>query len=183
MIDFFRNMSFPRAVIVVSLLASCALGYFVREKTTRLAEIESELARVPDLVTDIQRLGVELTQYQEVANGDTVGADGDFDPYIRGIAASPFVGIGQLLVNPSQRNPAKDIEDRIYSIKPAQKTQKYHQSKIGNFLYKLEADSRRVKVTRFKLTPFKKVNPGEVGQDQWTFEITITSRSQVAPAG
>ena len=182
MLDFFRNMTFPRAVIVISLLASCVLGYFVYEKTTRLDEIHNELDLVPNLVTEIQRLGVELTQYQEVANGDTVGSDGDFDPYIRAIAASEFVQLGQLIINPSRRNPAKDIEDRIYVIKPAQKTQKYHQSKIGNFLYKLEADSRRVKVTHFKLSPFKKVSPGEVGADQWTYEVTITSRSQIAPS-
>jgi len=181
MLNFFRNMSFPRAVILVSLVASCVLGYFVREKTQRLDEVHSELKKVPALVTEIQQLGIELTQYQDIANTDNVGSDGDFDPYIRATGADPFVQIGQLSVSPSQRNPEKDIVDRIYTIKPAQKTQKYHQSKIGNFLYKLEADSRRVKVTRFKLTPFKKVNPGEVGSGQWTFEATITSRSRVAP--
>ena len=176
--DFFGNMNFPRAVIIVSLLASAVLGYFVRERTDRLAQIHEELRRVPELVKSIQQLGITHTQYQEAAAGKAGVSDNDYDPYIRRIAADDLVGIGQVQIDPSKKK-SKDTEDRIYKIKPAQKNQKYYRAKIGNFLYKLETDSRRVKVTRFKLTPHKKLKPGDVGNDQWTFEATITSRMQI----
>ena len=77
------------------------------------------------------------------------------------------------------RNPSKDVKDWIYKIKPFNKNKRLTRSRIGNFFYKLEADSRRVKVTSIKLTPFKKIKPGEVGEDVWTFECAITSRSQI----
>lgn len=177
MSDFFRQMNFPRAVILVSLLASVVMGWFVYEKTARLEEVHGELERVPAVVREIQRLGIELQQYEDIS-GPGTEADFDYDPYIRSIAAAPRVGIGQVRIDPSQRDYSRDVEDRTYQIRLQNKTQKYHQSKIGNFLYKLESDNRRVKVTRLKLTPAETVRPGEIGRDSWTFEAAITERRQ-----
>ena len=179
---FLRNMNFPRAVIFVSFTASAVLGYFVYEKRSRLAEIERELYEVEHtLAKEIQQMGIELAQYQELGTGSTTGAEFDFDPYIRSIAATEtLVEIGEVEISPLRKNPSKDVQDSIYKIKPFNKNKRLTRSRIGNFLYKLEADSRRVKVTSLKLTPFKKVKPGEVGEDVWTFEASITSRSQVS---
>jgi hypothetical protein len=181
-IDFFRHMNFPRAVILLSLMASAVLGYFVYEKKARLAEIERELALVRTKVAkEIQQMGIELAQYQELGTGSTTGAEFDFDPYIRSIAATEtLVEIGEVEISPTTKSPSKDVKDSIYKIKPFNKNKRLTRSRIGNFLYKLEADSRRVKVTSLKLTPFKKIKPGEVGEDVWTFEAAITSRSQVS---
>ncbi len=67
---------------------------------------------------------------------------------------------------------------RTGSCAPAEKTQRFTLGQIGNFLYKLEADSRRVKVTYFKIQPFEKVAPGQVGKDAWNFEAELTTRGK-----
>ena len=36
-----------------------------------------------------------------------------------------------------------------------------------------------VKVTSINLTPAKKVKPGEIGDDRWTFEAEVMSRSKL----
>ena len=98
-----------------------------------------------------------------------------------GIAADDeLVGIGQVKIDPTTRSPGKDIEDKIYKIRPANKNQRYDRKRVGNFLYKLEAESRRVKVTSLDLRPADNLKPGEIGDDRWTFEASITSRSQTS---
>lgn len=179
MSDFFRNMTFPRLVVLFSLVASAVLGYFVWVKGERLEEVQRELARTPELVKEIQELGIELTNYQEVARGEILkGEDLDFETYIRTIAADPRVEIGQLDLSPREQPQAGGIVDRVYTIKPDNPNQRYHRSRIGNFLYKLEAESRRVKVTRLALRPKGRLKPGELGDDLWSFEAEITMRTK-----
>ncbi len=180
MSDFFRNMNFPRAVIVVSLLVSAVLGYFVKEKTDRLAEILVELERTPDLVREIQELGIEVDQYQELAKGSGDLDETDFTTFIRVTAADDLAGIGELEIIPSEKSPRSDIRDQMYKIRPAERSQKYSLSTLGNFLFMLEDNNPRLKVTHIKLDPFQNLKPGQVGNDQWKFEATVTARSQVA---
>lgn len=179
MIDFFRNLNFPRAVILVSLVASCVLGYLLAQRAARLDEIQSELRRTPQLVQEIQNLGIELDQYQQLAKGSNSLDTSDFSTFIRKTAATNVVGIGEVEVIPDERSPARDIVDKTYKIRPATRNQSYVRAKIGNFLYKLEADNPRLKVTDVQMTPAQKIRPGEVGDDRWTFEATVTARAQV----
>ena len=176
--DFFRNMNFPRAVILLSLIASAVLGWFVYEKTNRLTAVQKELRAVPELARSIQQLGIELEQLQGDDSGAGVGQEDQFDPYIRETAASAVVGIGQVKIDPSKRDYNATVVDNIYKIRLANKNQRYHRSKIGNFLYKLEAENRRVRVTSLKLTPYPAIKPGELGTDTWIFEAEITSRQK-----
>ena len=175
---FFGNLNFPRVVILLSLIASGVLGWMVYERSARLAQVEADLTRVPQLVKDIQELGFKLTDLQELASGSEGGEDFDFDPFIRRTAADGFVGIGQVKIDPRTDDYTREVVDRIYKIRLASKNQRYNRGRIGNFLYKLEADNRRVKVTNLKLTPFESIKPGEIGADQWQFEASITSRTQ-----
>lgn len=180
--NFFATMTFPRGVILVSLLASVALGVLVYRRTARLSEIERELRTVPKLIKEIQQLGIEYTNLEQIASGEIVkGVQLDFETYIRQQAGDKMVEIGQVDTTPSPpRSFTAGVEDRVFKIKPANTTQRYQRSRIGNFLYKLEADSRRVKVTSLKLNPSnKRLKPGEVGDDLWTFEAAITVRSKI----
>lgn len=179
MIGFFRNLNFPRGVILVSLLASCGLGWLVYQRTQQLEEIQRDLELVPGLVQDIQKLGIELNNYQEIASGEILkGEDYDAETYIREIAADENVNVGQVKTTPSLKSPYRDVVDRIYKIQPDGRNPHYTRLQIGNFLYKLEADSRRVRVTSLKLTPSSKLKPGEIGDDNWTFEAAITTRDK-----
>ena len=57
--------------------------------------------------------------------------------------------------------------------------QRSRRASIANFLFTLEQDSRRVKVTSIRIDPFAKLKPGELGGDEWTFEAEITSRRKI----
>ncbi len=182
MINFIRNMTFPRGVILVSLVASIVLGILVFQKSLQLRKIEQDLKAVPALIAEIQKLGIEYTNLQQIASGEIIrGEQLDFETYIRSQAADPMVEIGQVRTAPSIKTYTRDVEDRVFKIQPNNRNQRYQRSRIGNFLYKLEADSRRVKVTSLKITPFGKIKPGEVGDDFWTFEAAITVRTRVEP--
>ena len=173
-------LNFPRVVIILALTLSGVLGWLVYERSSRLDQIQAELRMVPNLVRDIQKLGIELNNYQEAASGEILkGEDYDAETYIREIAADPKVNIGQVRTQPSTKSPYSDVEDRIYKIQPDTRNPRFTRSMIGNFLYKLEADSRRVRVTSLKLTPANKIKPGEIGDDIWTFEAAITTREKV----
>ena len=178
--SFLRGMSFPRVVFIVSVLASAVLGWFVYQRTQRLRQVERELARVEEVIKEIQEDAIFLDKLMKIADGEVLKGDQD-DPetYIRSVAAADRVSVGQVNTTVSKRSPERQIEDRIYTIKPANKNQRYHRSQIGNFLYKLESDSRRVKVTSLRITPFGKLKAGEIGNDEWVFETDITTRSKV----
>jgi hypothetical protein len=182
---FFARMSFPRAVILFCTLGSVALGVLVWLRAQRLAEVKEELARVPEIVREIQTDAYRLDDLQRSADSEKFKAQSEPLTYIQGIGAEKNVNMGQLKIDSSDKTPARGIEDKIYKISPDTKAQKYPRLQIANFLYRLEEASRRVKITRLKLTPFEKVSPGEVVKDQWTFEADLTTRTKLdtAPTG
>ena len=82
---------------------------------------------------------------------------------------------------PEQRS--KTVVDKVYRIKSDARERSFQRPRIANFLYTLEFDSRRVKVTSLKLSPSnKRLKPGEIGDDLWTFEAALTVRSKTAEA-
>lgn len=173
---FLAAMTFPRWVILVSLLGSCALGWIVWQKTTRLEQVQRELAQVKPLVREIQENALRLNALQQAADKEGLKGESDPELYIRRVAQQEHVNIGQVVITPRTTTPVRGVEDRHYGIRPANRSESFRRGNIGNFLYKLEDDSRRVKVTELKLTPVARVKPGEIGPDDWTFEATITSR-------
>lgn len=175
--DFFANMNFPRAVIVVSLLASVVLAYLLLDYRGRLDEMNVQKLSIKGDIRGIQERALQLDSLQTTASGDKIlGAENNLEMYIRSACTNEAIGLGQVETIPTTSTVSKEIEDRKIRIRPANKTARYRRGQIGNFLYKLEADSPRIKVTTFKLTPVDKVRPGEIGQDIWTFEAEITSR-------
>ena len=180
--NFFGKMNFPRAVILLCSLGSLALGVLVFQRMQRLARVQDELRRVPNLIKEIQTDAYRLSELQRIASAEKFKTQSEPETYIATIAADDKIKIGQVEFNQSTNSPFKGVEDRVFKVKPATKTQRYYRSQIGNFLYKLESDSRRVKVTSIKLTPFKKLDPGELGTDEWVFEVELTSRAKLESA-
>lgn len=176
--SLFASMNLTRWMILLSLLASCVLGYRVWERSGRLDEVHGELAKIEGVIKEIQTRALELNELQSVADKEGLKGESDPELYIRSVAQKDQVGIGQVDTSKRKSSPAKGIEDRIYKIKPSIKNRRYHRGAIANFLYKLEADSRRVKVTSVSIEPASKVKPGEIGPDEWTFEAEITSRQR-----
>lgn len=176
------RMSFPRAVILFCSLGSLTLGVLVYLRSQRLGEVHEELRRVKDIVREIQTDAYRLDDLQTSASTEKFKAQEELESYIRAVAGEDTIKMGQLDLTRVSRTPTRGIEDKIYKIAPGTKTQHYNRGQIGNFLFKLEKDSRRVKITRLKLTPFDKIVPGEIGKDRWVFEADLTTRTKVEAA-
>lgn len=175
---FFEQMNFPRWVILIMLTASAVLAWFVSESSARLDEVELELKQTPSLAQEIQKKALRLDALQSLA--DKEGMKGETNPelYIRKIAALPNVSIGQVNVNPSRYTPFKGVDDFRYKVDPTSKTDSFSRQKIGNFLYMLEAETRKMRVTSVEIDPANRVRMGEIGGDRWTFEVQLTSRQK-----
>lgn len=176
--SFFQRLSFPRVVILVCGLGSAVFGFLVYQRTNRLAEVQAELVKVKDVVKEIQTDAYRLAELQRSASAEKFKGQDEPETYIRQVATDGNINLGQVQISSSTKTPARGLEDRVYKISPAEKSQRFTLGQIGNFLYKLEADSRRVKVTYFKIQPFEKVTPGQVGKDAWNFEAELTTRSK-----
>jgi len=182
-VNSLQRMSFPRIVILLCSLGSLAFGVLVYLRTTRLAEVHNELVTVKSVVRDIQTDAYRLAELQKAAGAENFKSQDEPETYIRKIAADDHINVGTVDIAPSTKNPARGIEDNIYKITPREKSQRFTLGQVGNFLYKLEAESRRVRVTQLKLTPYEKVTPGQVGKDAWTFEAELTTRTKVESGG
>ena len=176
--SFFQRMSFPRAVILLCSLGSLAFGVLVYLRTARLAEVHSELISVKNVVKEIQTDAYRLAELQKAASAESLKGQDEPETYIRQVAVDGAINLGQISITKGTKNPARGIEDSSYTIKPTEKTQRFTLGQVGNFLYKLEADSRRVKVTQLKLTPYEKISPGQGGKDSWNFEAELTTRTK-----
>ena len=181
--EFFTGMNFPRAVILLSFLASAALAWFdftLGERLTEYKREESTLA--PDAVKSIQEKAIKLTQLQKQRDDDGLSGQKQPTNYARTIAQNDNVRVGQVDVQPlSPDSLGNGIVDRKFTIKPVVKDKGWSKQNIGNFLYMLESNSQQVRVTRVKLTPpssSRKNKPHEIGADLWTYDIEITSRQR-----
>ncbi len=180
--EFFARMNFPRAVILFCTLGSLVMGVLVFQRHRRLSQVESELRQVRTVLKEIQTDAYRLSDLQRFASAEKFKTQSEPETYIRNIAADDRIKVGQVEISQHTNTPSRGIEDRIFKIKPQSKSQKYHRSHVGNFLFKLESDSRRVRVTSIKLNPIEKLDPGELGKDEWIFEAELTSRSKVEAA-
>jgi hypothetical protein len=176
---FFARMSFPRAVILFCTLGSVAMGVLVFDRTRRLAAVQDELRRVKEIVKEIQTDAYRLDELQRSAGAEKFGAQEELETFIRKIAADVNINMGQLDFQKRTHEPQKGVLDNICKMSPQSKAPHYNRGQIGNFLYTLERDSHRVKVTRLKLTPSDKAVAGEVGKDRWNFEAELTTRTKV----
>ena len=177
--DFFRNMNFPRAVIVLCLTSSTVLGWLVYERTQRLAEIQSELVRVERVIREVQERAMELDELQKISSENKFRDMDMAQTFIAATAADPKVKVGQVDITPKPRTPYKGVEDRIYLVRPLRKEQRFLRQQIGNFLYSLEKEGTNVKVTGIDIKPKDKPKAGEFVDDEWTFELELTSRVKV----
>lgn len=176
---FFRNMTFPRIVILLSLIGSGVLGYQYQGRAQRLDELKREVDQAPEVAREIQVLALQLQELKRKLGKENLDVLKDPDLYIRQIAQQRNVDIGGVKVDFDEKEPAKGVVDNIQTITPQDKRRGKDRTRIANFLYQLEAGSRRVRVTRFELTPVKSFKPHEIGPDNWAFEAEITSRQRI----
>lgn len=181
--SYLQQMTLARWIILVSLLASIGLGYFGWKLHSQRMELEDALAsEVPKVALDLQNLSKRHTVLNKQFERE--GLQGQADPvtYIRTIAAGQDVKIGDTTVDPPQETqPMAGVLDTRYTIKPSNRDRGFGRLNIANFLYKLESESRRMRVTKLRMEPeAKNVKPEIILEsDSWRWEAEVTSRTKI----
>ena len=181
--NFFKSLNFARVVIILCILAACPLGYFAwkqYKENTALAESLEPDGRVEKLVASIQRLSKQYSQLTRDRDADGLSGQTNPESYIRSVAWRDKIEMGDVQISPTPRPLGKDIVDRVYRVTSSKKDASFQRGKIANFLYTLEADSPRVRVTQLKLeTVDRRPAPEAIPTDEWKFEAAVTSRERV----
>lgn len=184
-----QNVSLARWIIIFSLIASAGLGFYGYRLHTRRVELELALkSRVPELAMEIQKLAKQHSSLMKQYDREGLGDQKDPQTYIRTIAAGKDVMIGDTSVDaPVETEFIKGVLDTRYTVKPSSRDRGYPRLNIANFLYKLESESRRLRVTRLRMEPeAKSVKPETILEnDSWRWEAEVTSRTKIntpAPA-
>lgn len=171
-----------RIMIVLLVLGSAFLGWMAFKQHQRIQFLRSALAPdglVPKTVASIQQNAENYANYKDRAASDQL-KDQDPSVYIRGLAGHPNINIGRVDVNMKETEAGRGISQRDYRIEPNDAKATFDRRNIANFLYKLEEDSRRVKVTSISLTPATKVDEGGRPQDLWRMTAAISMRERKA---
>jgi 2',3'-cyclic-nucleotide 2'-phosphodiesterase (5'-nucleotidase family) len=178
--SFLQKMNLARGIILFAIVGSIALGVIGWKQQKRLTDLRENLTDdTPKLVRELMRLGHQHTALKRAASKENLNAQADFQTYIRNAANKDGVEIGEIKLNGGKTPRGKDIVDDTVSITPSDRERRYERYRIANFLYALERDSRRVKVTRVKLNVADKTaKPHEIPDDTWTFEAAVTSRQK-----
>ena len=184
--SFFRDMTFARVMIVVCLLGSGVLGYFVFQNHQKIRSTSKALepgGGIEQLVRDIQRQSKEYSQLYEKKDDEKLRGQASPNTYIVKIATGDHVDIGRVDIDADEKDVTKDIVDNVYSITPTEKDFMYTRVHIANFLWSLENESRKVRVTKFKMDALNaegkpRLKPHEIPTDSWKFTCEMTSRQR-----
>jgi hypothetical protein len=178
-----QNLSLARWIIIFSVLASAGLGFYGYRLHARRVALEDALrADVPLLATEMQSLAKQHSALMRQYDREGLGSQKDPLTYIRTIAAGKDVQIGDTTVDPPVEDERiRGVLDTRYAIKPSSRDRGYPRLNIANFLYKLESESRRLRVTRLRMEPeAKSVKPETVLEnDSWRWEAEVTSRTKI----
>jgi hypothetical protein len=180
--SFFANLNLARGIILVSLLGCIVLGVLGWQRSRELADMKQNLeGGLQPLVKDLMQTAQRHTMLAKTLKDDSLGPQADLETYIRKVAAKDKVEIGNVNMTFSDEARGKTFSDRVYRIKSDTKDRTFQRLRIANFLYTLELDSRRVKVTDMKLELAEKKKPKahEVPADEWVFDAEVTSRQRI----
>lgn len=177
------NLNLARVIMLLALVGSLVLGYTGWRQYETLAEMKDDLAKgVPDLVKNLEAAGRKHTMLAKNFDKEGLKGETNLQKYAVACATDDRVEIGDVDLSPGidKNTGVKGIEDQKLDIKPKDPKRAYTRTRIANFLYRLEEQSRRVKVTdiEFSLADTK-VKHHETPEDAWTFSCQITSRRRV----
>lgn len=178
--SFFANLNLARGIILVSVIGCLVLGFLGWQRSQQLDEMRQNLdTRMQPLVKDLMQTAQRHTALSKTFKDDSLGAQADLETYIRKVAAKDKVEIGNVNMSYTPEQRSKTVVDKVYRIKSDARDRSFQRLRIANFLYTLEFDSRRVKVTDLKLEAAeRKLKPHEVPPDEWFFEAEVTSRQR-----
>jgi hypothetical protein len=175
--SFFSDMNLARWIILMSLLASAGLGFYGWTLHEERIELEGALeASVPKQAQEIQVLSLRCSKLNDELLREGLKGQNNPEEYIRNLAINSNVQLGSVRIASSQGTPRKDVVDRKYKIEPQEAKAGHKRSRIANYMWLLEQQSRRVRVTNIRLDQKGKYEPWEPSDDLWEWEIEVTSR-------
>jgi hypothetical protein len=174
------KLNLARAIILFSLVGALVLAWRGWTARTELRDLEDSLDReIPRLVEEIQKASADHSRLAGDMQGDAFLRQRNLESYILQMASKPDVAVGDLKTTPDEDVPMPGVTDEKYRIQPKDRARQYTRTQIANFMYYLEAESRRVKVTSARVELVgSKVKPHEVPPDSWSFELEVTSRQR-----
>jgi hypothetical protein len=181
---FFKSMNLARGIILAALLGSVVLLWIGLRHASRLSEMKQNYSTdVAKIAPQLAQLARKHSQLTEGLKGESLQGEANLQEYIYKVGTMDRVEVGNLDLVPSKPDPiAKGVVDKAINIRPDNRDRAFERTKIANFLYTIEAQSRRVKVTMVKIeNADRRVKPQEIPKDQWTFEAEITSRQRSEP--
>ncbi|MEZ6017619.1 MAG: hypothetical protein R3F49_21095 [Planctomycetota bacterium] len=171
-------------ILIVLLVLGCGfLGWTAYNQQQRLTYLRGALAAdglVPKTVASIQQSAELYSTYKDRGASDKLQGE---DPrvYISARAGHPRVMIGRVDITPGREaDVTRGVVDRPYRIEPNDRKASFNRANIANFLYKLEEDSQRVKVTYIDMKPATKTPEGERPVDLWQLTAGISTREKKA---
>jgi hypothetical protein len=178
--SFFANMNLARWIIVASVAGTLVLAFTGWKLHSRRVELERALeVAVPNRALALQ---VQARRYSKLyKEAEREGLKGQADPesYIRTLASDEHVALGQVeVIRARESTPRKGVADRKYTIRPQSRDRGFPRDRIANFMWKLESESRRVRVTMAQLDPEKPLKPHEHPTDSWKWTVEVTSRQK-----
>ncbi|MBK7878505.1 MAG: hypothetical protein IPJ77_22850 [Planctomycetes bacterium] len=179
---FLQKLNFARVMMLVALLFSAVLAYTGWNQYETLSELKQDLeTRMPETAKGLEAAGRRHTQLAKNYDKEALKGEQNLMSYALKCATDDRVEIGEIDPQPSvdKNTGTKGIEDQKLDIKPKDPKRGYTRLRIANFLYRLEEQSRRVKVTDVEFTlAGPKTAKHEVPEDSWTFSCQITSRQR-----
>jgi hypothetical protein len=193
---FLKDLNLARWIILLSLVGALGLGVLGYSQSSRLGKLQSDLEKsgqrkaasgtyddsdVAKLVREIETLGRKHSQLSKAKKAEGFTETEGLNNYIERAITNDGVELGEHSTDPSTASVTKGIVDKKIRIKPTSRDKTFPRSKIANFLYKLEADSRRIRVTDLviELGGKNRVREHEIPEEnQWTYEVEITSRQR-----
>jgi len=178
--QFFANMNLARWIVVLSLLASIGLAVFGWKLHQQRGELEQALvASVPKNAQDIQVASRRYSRLNKEFEREGLKAQDNPEQYIRSLASNPRVGLGSVNVTSKTDTRANNVADLKFTISPLESKAAHGRTHIANYMWLLEQESRRVRVTSISLDQKGKFEAWETADDQWEWEIEVTSRQKV----
>ena len=178
--NLLSSMNLERWIIAVALISSAVLAFTGYRLRRQRIELEASLdTKVPLLAQSMLVHSQEFSRLDKEADREGLkGGQADPQSYVRRVAGDPKVAIGSIsFVAQPERETRKGVKDKRYVIAPQDPKKSYRRENIARFLWFLESESRRVKVTRAVLERAdRNPEPSFIGEDLWTWEADLTSR-------
>lgn len=188
--SFFRDMNLERWVILLALLAALGFGGvgFFKYRAERV-ELEQALeTRVPKLAYEVQVKAQRYSKLYKDADLSGLGSGSSTpESFIRDLAANERTRLGQIdFASPTEATPRKGVKDVKFAFYPPGRNKAFGRQNIANFLYLIESENRRLRVTRVKLDIEPKslkpheMPPGDADKWRWEADVTVRQKSDDA---